>query len=299
MKKAHIDVYSSPNIYSSSQLREHYRHIKRCRRMLASIPVVLLLPSAIIYGLISWGEIFVLLEYHVNILSSLDFIDFIIFAFCGALYSVEKKNSPLYAFVLMLLYTLAKCITDKAFHIIPISMCVYLAATSIIQYFLTKEMLYMRTLPQYPFSDRNEAEKINDEVCKQIRLKNPERTDREAYSGDENQTEKLMDMLPKLSRKAYLLKKDEFDDPDSEYFDDVNMSEKYRKMSKLERKYSQKDRFCDMDELDIRYKGDIGKSNPGEYIEFEELNIKFKGDIKKSSVSEYAEIEDLNDMTLE
>ena len=155
-------------------LRKLYKRLIKRQDRLAKIPVWTLLPAGIVYGMIGWVGF---LAAEASLFSSVDttvtgFINYVFFALCGVLMSLDKPVIISCIPVLMALYICVKLIVFGSFSFDTLAMLLYLVCACIAVSKAVSDLNFLRGLPNFPFDRRMERIQFDgltrDEMVKHL-----------------------------------------------------------------------------------------------------------------------------------
>ncbi len=139
-------------------LRKLYNRLIKRQNRLAKLPVWTLLPAGIVYGMIGWVGFLV---SEANLFSYVDtkvtgIINYVFFALCGVLMSLDMPLIVAGIPVLMALYICVKLIVFNSFSFDTIAMLFYLVFACIAVSKTVSDLNFLRGLPNFPFDRRME-----------------------------------------------------------------------------------------------------------------------------------------------
>lgn len=271
-----VNIYNDYKLMGAFGVELYYKKIKKRRRILCTIPLVLLLAAAVMYGILGWASYIVLLSSAGK--SSPNFIAagvmrFAAYAVCAVMQSTNDRKLTISGAVIMAVYTFiaepfAKWCLDLDGGI-DVTTIILLALTLIAAYFhlkYIKEEEFIRNLPEEYKEPKKGAEiKIESAVKKAVE-ENVEKTDHVVY--DSTKTEQVLSALPKRSYESYKFRQDEMDEIDESFEGDIK---------KTDRRFRKRPQMRDAGN---KFKGDISRSSePAEYVTQDEISLDYAGDI--------------------
>ncbi len=289
-----MNIYTDHTNMSNAQLRHHFKQLERRKKLLAGIPIFLLLPSLLIYGFAGWvGTFSFMMGSDTSVISVIpDAIGFVLFAIGGVVLVTDSCELHKAMLLIFLAYDLLYLLFSGDLPIAGLCMLCYLAVAAYFEKRLNDEQGFMRNLPEYPFSDRQEAERHNDEYCQRLLHEQSDIQPRgEAYT-----KEKSDELLSTLPKRSIVITHETFEEPDEAYSGDIENKHRLRRHDAFEEPSSEykgdlssRDKLDEervsLDELDDGYKGDFSSAKntlDNDPIDFDELDEGYLGDFAKS-----------------
>lgn len=268
-----VDICTRYQNMSFAELRKYYASVKGKHKLLYSLPIVLAVFGMFISG---FNMIGMMAAEGVKALPGgiWMILSFAILGACVPLLPIMHTRRKYGAPFVMLGYTLTSFLVDADFSLLGLILTLYLLLTLILMCPLTEQLNFMRSLPDYPFHERVEAERKeyehsmrfseSSEKTKAIMNQNTEN-----YDG--SQIEQLLSTLPKRHYEGPGLSQDVFDEIDLGYTDDL--------VGETEKKKKRPREFDEPLEVfsDIKKSTDLNEDRR-DCIDM--LDNKFKGDFK-------------------
>lgn len=274
-----VNIYNDHKLMGAFGVELYYKKIKKRRRILCTIPLVLLLVTAIIYGILGWASYIALLyaagERSPSFIAA-GVMRFAAYAVCAVMQSTNDRKLTIGGAVIMAVYTFigepfAKwCLDlDGGIDFITIMLLVLLLIATHFHLKYTKEEEFIRALPEEYKNFKKEAEIKIENAVKDAEEKNVEKTDHVVY--DNTKTEQVLSTLPKRSYESYKFKQDGMDEIDESFEGDIKNSGRiYRKRPRMR-------------DAGGKFVGDIVKSSESaEYVTQDEISLDYAGDISLS-----------------
>ncbi len=274
-----VNIYNDYKLMGALGVELYYKRIKKRRRILCTIPLVLLLAEAIVYGILGWASYIALLyaagERSPNFIAA-GVMRFAAYAVCAVMQSTNDRKLTISGAVIMAVYTFigepfAKwCLElDGGIDLTTIILFVFLLTATYFHLKYTKEEEFIRALPEEYKDFKKEAEKKTETAVKEAAEKNVEKTDHVVY--DKTKTEQVLSTLPKRSYESYKFKQDEMDEIDESFEGDIkNSGRSFRKRPRMR-------------DAGNKFKGDIARSaDVQEYVTQDEISLDYAGDISLS-----------------
>lgn len=139
-------------------LRRHFRRLIRRQRRFAAVPFAFIVPAMIIYGMIGWVNFFTAEWNRFSFFdtSSNAFVNYVIFAVCGAMLSSDTLKIIAASPAVMILYIGLKAALFDKITGDTFLMLAYLAIAAFIVGKSVADLNFMRKLPNFPFDGRME-----------------------------------------------------------------------------------------------------------------------------------------------
>lgn len=139
-------------------LRKFYRNLVKRQHRFAAVPFALIIPAGLFYGMMGWVN-FLVAEWNGFAFfdtSSNAFVNYAIFAVCGAMLSSDTLKIIAASPAVMILYIGLKAALFDKITGDTFLMLAYLAIAAFIVGKSVADLNFMRKLPNFPFDGRKE-----------------------------------------------------------------------------------------------------------------------------------------------
>ncbi len=245
------------------ELREYYAMLRRRQKLWYSVPYIVGAFGALfsimgVTGLFTI-QLFGSLLTGMIARATIDLVTWILIILAAVLLPIEHTERYMASPIIMLGITLASLVLFGTVSIPAFTATCYYIAAAVFMKPIAEQILFMKDLPDFPFLERVElermeyertllySEKANQTLAKDKMPKKPH----EEYDG--SQQKELLDTLPKRHLEDFHIKHGEFDEPEAEYTDDlanadpnayredVDFEEPDKGFNEIKRSYSEDD----------------------------------------------------------
>ena len=143
-----------------SELRRIYLKNLKIQKTLSRIPVIILLPAVLYFGFTGWFTTIMFLGWQVIDTSVLGFLDFVVFALCGVLFTTRNKKTLFLTIAVMALQVALKLLFSDNISVMPFIMLGYVIFASAVLYKVISRLEFLRSLPEFPFNESKQELKI-------------------------------------------------------------------------------------------------------------------------------------------
>ena len=153
-----FDLRADYKTLPDETLRRHFRRLIKRQRRFAAFTFALIIPAAIIYGMIGWANYFAAESAMFAFFdaSSNAFFNYAAFAACGALLMADTTKLIVASPVVMILYMGLKFALFDSVSGDTFVMLAYLIVAAVITAKTVSDLNFMRKLPNFPFDGRKE-----------------------------------------------------------------------------------------------------------------------------------------------
>lgn len=153
-----FDLRADYKTLPDETLRRHFRRLIKRQRRFAAFTFALLIPAAIIYGMMGWANYFAAESamFAFFDVSSNAFFNYAAFAACGALLMADTTKLIVASPVVMILYMGLKFALFDSVSGDTFVMLAYLIVAAVITAKTVSDLNFMRKLPNFPFDGRKE-----------------------------------------------------------------------------------------------------------------------------------------------
>lgn len=171
-----MNLYEDARFTPNEEMKKIYDQKRREQNILSFIPVILLLPSMIIYGFMGWLDFFVMLGGHmftsaINNLLCAGILDSFVFAAIGLFWRSDKPKTVYITMVVMTLYTaLTMPYVNREMMRggLLLIMLAYVILFGIKISNVIKDLNFMRDLPAFPFEHKHDTANLDGMTRKQM-----------------------------------------------------------------------------------------------------------------------------------
>lgn len=229
------DIYSHHKFMTFKQLREYYAMLRRRQKIWFSLPFFFAV-AGILFTSISMGASLTAQLFDgpmTGILANntIDMATWVCIMLCVPFLPVEHTERFVAAPVLMGAFTLIPFVLFGSVSVVAVIMVCYYTVAAVLMKPIAEQVLFMKQLPDFPFLERVElermeyertllySEKANQTLAKDKMPQKPH----EEYDG--SQAEELLSQLPERHLEDFHIKHGEFDTPEDEYTDKLSGSD--------------------------------------------------------------------------
>ena len=153
-----FDLRADYKTLPDETLRRHFRRLIKRQRRFAAFTFALLIPAAIIYGMMGWANFFASESAMFAFFdaSSNAFFNYAAFAACGALLMADTTKLIVASPAVMILYMGLKFALFDSVSGDTFVMLAYLIVAAVITAKTVSDLNFMRKLPNFPFDGRKE-----------------------------------------------------------------------------------------------------------------------------------------------
>lgn len=153
-----FDLRADYKTLPDETLRRHFRRLIKRQRRFAAFTFALLIPAAIIYGMMGWANFFASESAMFAFFdaSSNAFFNYVAFAACGALLMADTTKLIVASPAVMILYMGLKFALFYSVSGDTFLMLAYLIVAAIITAKTVSDLNFMRKLSNFPFDGRME-----------------------------------------------------------------------------------------------------------------------------------------------
>lgn len=260
-----MNIYNDYPILPMSELRHRYERNRRLQRILSAIPVYMLLPAALYYGFVGWVSYFrsEYVQFSEAHMGTFGIFNYVMFAVCGALMSLDIKYVRLTAGAVSVLYTAVLSVIIGEPPFTALLMTAYVTISSVFLAPIVRELDFMKTLPDFPFVETAAVRPNYNKIYQKIEMRD-DTAQRREYT--EEYSDELLSSLPKRHSDMQRVDMTAFDECDDGFLGDIAEPKVKRRSFRMEN-------------CDNGYSGDISIGDYEETAGFEECDGGFKGDI--------------------
>lgn len=267
-----IDIYNQHQNMNYAELRKYYADIKKRQKLWYSIPLVMAFVGFFVSYFSMTGTLMAGAGMTWAIGSIWNIFGFIMLGICVPLLPINRTDHLFAAPALMGIFTILALIADESFSPFCLVNTLYLFLAVVMLRPLTEQINFMKGLPNYPFSVRDELRQKEYEDSMRFSETSEETKaimNQRAESYDGSQTEKLLSSLPKRHLEGPAFSEDVFDEIDTSYTDKLvgEAESKKRRQKSFDEPLDvfndivketdlNADRRDRIDELDTAFKGD-------------------------------------------
>ena len=252
-----MNIYTDHKYMTNEMLRRYHRQLQFRRNVWITIPWALLLPALLIYGIIGWStypEVMLYAKngYHADP-AVFGVISWILFAVLTVFLPIQDKNEGrrFASAIFMGAYTLLRLLFGY-FSPISLLMIAYYVVAPILLEPVRKELIFIRSLPGFPFFEREEQDRLTEESVAEFYEKPSEKQTPEILSEPtrdfaSSEAEEAVSHLPQKHIEELYISRGLFDEPEQTYSDKLINEQERDRLARQEQ----------IDEISDDFRGDF------------------------------------------